>query len=253
MLNRKNQSNQDQSKQNPNPDQKQMEELAALKAQVSVLQEQLQLQKNDEESLKMQAEAARLQKNQEALEQEADLRRTLSDAFSPSKIGLKPGEELEQSQLVTVLAEAVGAASDAQAKLILSKVNEMAKSQDEKIKGAHKAIVELATMLSVNQARNRFADFDDRKTEIAKILSETRGLSPEDAYLLAKARLEVGNPSSSQLDSEKPNEAPGRSGFGGKSEKSSEETESFVSPRQVFRTALSKAIDKALQSRQMKG
>lgn len=220
-----------------------------LEAQVKLLQKQLEQRSQDEEDLLLQKEADELKKEEAALEEEADLKRTLGDAFSPSKTGMKAGDELDQSQLVSIMADAVGSASNAQAKLILSKVDSMMKKTDNRIDGTQKVLMELAASMSVDRARSQFSDFDEHKTEIAKVLSSTKGLSPEDAYLIVKGRQLKDQPDREQIESEKPNEAPAATSSS--SEIKDEQDESTqISPKAAFRNAVSAAVDKIHAARE---
>jgi len=244
---------------------KELEEMrtkyASLEAQTKLLQEQLLLKRSDDEESKAQQAAERLQKEQAALEQEADLRKTLSQAFPQrsAKSDDDDGTEgLKLSEVTGVMADAVGKAIDAQSKLILSKVGEMMKRTtgelDNKISGTQQALIKLVAGLSVDQAKGQYKDFDEFAPDIRELLSKTQGLSPEDAYLLAKARKASKTPSQQETETERPSQSmlPSSSRDNVPENEEPEEGEQGdhqLSARKVFRDAVSKAIDKQLAAR----
>lgn len=240
----KNQKSKDQDPEN------QDQRLPMLEAQVKLLQEQLQDKRRSEDDQKLQADADELQKEQAVLEEEANLRRVLGDAWNAKTKEAPEGQDLDQKEMISVMAEAVGKAVDANTKLILGKVDGMIKGVDGKITGTQKALVELMAMRSIEDARSEFRDFDEHKVEISEILGQTRGLSPEDAYILAKGRKASKVPDQKTAESEKPNTAPSALSRRESSSSKGDEDFDFSSPRKVFKDALSKAIDKHLSARE---
>lgn len=231
---------------------------AVLEAQVKLLQEQLLLKKSDEEESKLQQEAERLKKEQAALEEEANLRKTLSQAFPPRVAKADEDEEasLKPDQMIGVMADAVGKAIDAQSKLLLSKVNEALKKtsseQESKITGIQQALIKLVAGMSVDQAKSQHKDFDQFTPDIKEILSSTQGLSPEDAYLLAKAKRSMKSPSQREVETERPNEAAApfaREELSQSEQEESDEPRS-MSSKKIFKDAVDKAISKILAAKQ---
>jgi len=183
-------------------------ELIAAEQENKLLKEQLNKLSSDLESSALEKKAAELAKETAALEKDANLRKALGEEFSTVKAGLKDGEELSNEQMIAILGEAVGAASDAQGKLILNKVAAMVGESNAELKKTQKLLMEFAASVSMNQTRSQHPDYDDYKTEIAGIMSTTRGLSPERAYILAKAEKSKGQPDKEQTFSERPGEPP---------------------------------------------
>ena len=227
-------------------------EMIAIEQENKLLKEQLNKLSSAQESLTLEKEAEKIAKETAALEAEADLRKTLGEEFSTVKAGLREGEELSADQLVAIMADAVGVSSDAQAKLILKKVEAMMGKSDAEIKRTQKLLIELAAGISMNEVRSKNTDFDDYKTEIAGIMSVTRGLSPEDAYLLAKAKRSKGQPEQQQVESERPSTPPNASSSRDAytHQHQSEDDEVKRSPRAVFKAAADAAIEKLLANRQ---
>lgn len=227
-------------------------ELIASEQKNKLLLAQLNKLSADQESLSLEKEAEKMAKETAALEQEADLRKALGDEFSTVKAGLKEGEELSNDQMIAIMAEAVGASSDAQGKLILNKVAAMMSKSDAEIKKTQNLLIEFAAATSMNQTRSAHSDYDDYKTEIAGIMSTTRGLSPERAYLLAKAEKSKGQPDQRRVETERPGEPPTPSALSSRDDYTrSKEVDNTqqLSPKAAFTNAVSAAIDKTLASR----
>jgi len=202
----------------------------------------------------LEQEAEEMKKNQAALERDADVKKALTDAFSPAKTGVASDEELEQHELINIFGEALGEAQKAQENLVLSKISDLVKDQDSKIDAIRKTVLELITGLSVKSARDSFSDFNDVQDDVQKIMSSSY-LNAEDSYLLHKARL-ARRSSGSSPETERPGRPPS---IGSRdlyvqrgSDFEEDEGSSRVppSPRQVFRDAVSNAIDKTLANRQ---
>lgn len=225
-------------------------ELIASEQKNKLLEEQLNRLSTDQESLALEREAEKVAKETAALENEADLRKALGDEFSSVKSGLKDGEEISSEQMIAIMADAVGASSDAQGKLILKKVESMMGSSNAELQKTQKLLLELAAGMSMNQVRSEHKDYDDYKTEIAGIMSTTRGLSPERAYLLAKAEKSKGQPNQHQVETERPGAPPTPTSSRDDYTRSTEEdTGVQLSPKAVFQNAVAAAIDKTISSR----
>jgi hypothetical protein len=224
----------------------------ALMGQVKLLQEQLHKIELDRDDVKLREEAEKLKKEKDALMREADLRGALSDAFTPDKTGKADVEDLDQKELITIMADAVGSTSAAQGKLILKRVEEMMKETNEKILGTQKALVGLMAGMSVDQARSSFRDFDDYREDIGEILKSTNGLSPEDAYLLAKSRRAKNQATQGEVETERPSGSTTvASSYQEKKISGGDEGESeLTSPKKAFKDAVRIAIDKVLAARE---
>lgn len=190
-------------------------------------------------------------KEEAALKEEADLRKALGDEFTIVKAGLKEGEDLSSEQMIAIMAEAVGASSDAQGKLILNKVAAMMSESNAELKKTQKLLIELAAATSMNQIRSSHPDYDDYKTEIAGIMSTTRGLSPERAYKLAKLEKSGDQPDQRRVETERPGEPPTQTSLSSRDDytRQKETTDVQQSPKAAFQAAVSAAIDKTIASR----
>lgn len=220
-------------------------ELIAAEQKNSFLQEQLNKLSSDQASSDLAKKADAMAKETAALESEADLRKSLGDNFSTAKAGLKDGEEISNEQMIAIMAEAVGASSDAQGKLILNKVASMMSESNTELQKTQKLLFEMAAGVSQQQARSNHADYDDYKTEIAGIMSTTRGVSPEDAYMLAKAKRSQNQPNQNQTETERPGEAPTQTNTSlrDKYVKSRQTNDGIRrSPKTIFKDAVANAI-----------
>jgi hypothetical protein len=225
-------------------------EVAQLKAQVTALQTQLETQLSERESSRLEKEANEMKKETAVLEQEANVKKVLSDAFSPAKTGMASDEELEQSELINIFGDALGEAQKAQEDLILTKVAGVIKNQDAKLEAVRKTILELVTGLSVKNARDKYSDFDTIQGDVQKIMSTT-ALDAGDAYLLVKARKAQNQPGA-QPETERPSRAP--SAPASRDSYVTETPEQGghqipVSPRAAFRSAAAAAIDRVIAAR----
>lgn len=214
-------------------------------------------QKQDEtktELLASQAEA--LRQEQASLEEETNLHQILKDAISPQQNSQQAegafGEQLDPRQVVEVIGEAVGKAIDASQKLTLSKVGELIKGVSDQNAGTQTALIKLMGTLSVNEARKNNTDFDEYADGIKDILSKTQGLSPEDAFLLAKARKASLVPEKKQVESERPGSIVSREDIPDTSQQHREPVDSKdrpYNPRLEFAEGVSAAIDKVIAAR----
>ncbi len=200
----------------------------------------------------MQKEAEKLAQDDAALKEEANLRKTLAEEFTSVKSGLKDGEDLSNEQLIAIMAEAVGASSEAQGNLILNKVNTMMKESNVEIEKTQKLLIELAAGVSMERARGSNPDFDDYRNDVAEIMSKTRGLSPEQAFMLAKATRSSKQPDQRQIETERPGQAPTQTSSSSRDEYTRERHDDAPprNPKTVFKDAVSAAIDKTVAARQ---
>ena len=224
-------------------------ELIAAEQKALLLQEQLSRLSADQESLALEKETEKMAKETAALEAEADLKRTLGEEFSEEKRNLKAGEELSNEQLIAIMGEAVGASSEAQGKLILKKVEALVGVSNAEIKKTQQLLIELAAGVSMNQIRSEHPDYDDFKTEIAGIMSTTRGLSPADAYVLAKAKKTQKQPNQQQFETERPGGPPESTASLRDDYVQEKDPEVQQSPKAIFIAAASKAVDKHIAGR----
>ena len=243
---REQQNPKEQSSKEPQVDQ----EKEFLKAQVASLQEQLQRSDRASEEAKLEREAERLQQEQDALREEADLRKTLKDMLPPQQTDeLGQPRELSQNELIGVMAEAVGKATEAQGKLIMGEVSKLVRGTDDKVVRTQKALIDMMAMIDVGRARSQFSDFDAYKEDVSEIMGRTN-LDTTEAYLLAKAKKESLTPPGSPA-SERPSQPPaiGPREPSACSEREEERYPEIRNPRAEFQQAASDAIDKILAAR----
>jgi hypothetical protein len=240
-------------KSEPNPQDSLSSENQILKAQLTLLQEQLKQKSDAEEQKRLEMEADRLRQDEEALREEADLQKLLGTAFptapAQSSYDGEP-QALDQKQMISIMGEAVGKAMDANTKLIETKMAKILNDRDNKIDETQKALIGLMANMSVNEARSVHKDFDEYKTEVRDILGRVTGLSPEEAFLLAKAQKQSSQPEPNVMSSERPHNAVVRSETHGSSPREQyEEPTRPVSSRRRFQDACSAAIDKVIAAR----
>ena len=223
----------------------------ALERENQLLKEQLDRLSSDQESLKLEKEAERLKKEEEALKEEANLKKILGESFGSAK-AQSPDQDLSQSQLLDVMADAVGHATEANSKLILSKVASLISEFANENKKTQELVFKLAGAFETNQAASEFDDYNEYRDDIATIRSKTRGLSAKDAYMLARARRQGNQPPADQMRSERPNTPPSPSSVRDDYTQSNEDRDSQqqANPRLAFRAAAEAAIDKVIASRQ---
>lgn len=226
-------------------------ELIAAEQENKLLRERLDKLSSDQGELALQKEAEMLAKSEEALVEEADLRKTLGTEFTALKAGLKDDEEVSQEQLIAIMGEAVGASSEAQGKLILSKVASMMKQSDNEIVRTQELLAKLAAGMSMERARASNPDFDDYRVEVADIMSRTRGLDSEQAFLLAKAERLKGQPEQKRIETERPGIAPSSPSYESSRDDYTQEKDPDVqrSPKATFNSAVSAALDKVIAAR----
>lgn len=222
-----------------------------LQAQLTLYQEQLKQSTDETERNRLEKEAEKFKLQQEALEEEANLRKTLGTAF-PTEFTRKPDDDegepkLNQQQMISIMGEAVGKAIDANSKLLQSKFAEIIRTRDEKLDATQNALVKLMANMSVNEARSVYPDFDTYREDIAKVLQATPGLSPDDAYLLAKARKSSSQPGPNVIETERPHTAISRTDEHASPRESDESRPRNA--RRDLREAIGAAIDKTIAAR----
>ena len=222
-----------------------------LETQDKVLREQLQLKLNASEEILLEQEAEKIKKEEEQLKEETNLQRILDDALKTDKRD-SDGEPtpLSQKELVAVIAEAVGKATDATAKLTTKEMEKKLSETNTQIGGMQKVLIDLLSGMSVGQARSEFPDFDEFKEDAARIHRSHPSLSPKDAYLLAKAQKASGMPDKKKIESERPNDIPIYPSNKGRELSERNESNAPKNPRADFKDAVSDAIDKVLAARQ---
>jgi len=222
-----------------------------LETQDKVLREQLQLSMSASEEKLLEREAEKMKLEEEQLKEETNLQRILDEALKSERKD-PDGEAipLSQKELVSVIAEAVAKATDATAKLTAKEMDKKLTETNTQIGGMQRVLIELLGGLSVGQARSKYEDFDAYSEDASRIRRSHPSLSPEDAYLLAKAQKVSTQPDKKKIESERPNEIPVYSSSRGRESNEGEEKREHRNPRADFKDAVSAAIDKVLAGRQ---
>jgi len=220
---------------------------AFLEAQVQTLQEQLRQKSKDDSETRLLEQAEKMKLERAKLEEEANLQKILSDTFGVKRTPNDDLSQLDPREMIEIMGNAVGKAVDAQSKLLEAKFQESSQAQQAELKATQRALMELMGTLTVKEARSQYTDFDEYGTDIKQILSTTSGLTPEQAYVLAKAQKSARQPVGPQVDSERPTVAPSMHSSENRNER--EDEAKNLAPNRAFREAVYAAIDKTLAAR----
>jgi len=186
------------------------------------------------------------------LKEEANLRKTLETSLaSKAPAGEANDEnELSQKEFANVMAEALEKTTAANTALILKEVAKKVGTTDVQIGELKNVMTNLLAGISVGQAKSKHKDFDVYAEDASAILKATQGLSPEDAYLLAKVRKASTQPDKDALASERPTEAVTVRDSNATRVPEQHENVQQLSSRSIFKKAVSDAIDKQVAKRQ---
>ncbi len=235
-----------------------MSKIAFLQARETALQEQLNKSSTNEEDARLAQEAEKMRKEEEALKQEANIAQILNDALkteTPARNAEDGTEELSQKDLVGIMAETVGKAMEASSKLTMGEMDKKLAESNKQLTGLQKVVIDLLGSMSVENARRKHTDFDKFAEGAREVHSTHPSLSPEEAYLLHKAKKASEQPGKDKIETEKPSEppqwTPDRPFSTSRVSKSSDEGhQPEGNPRQNFRAELSSAIDGYLTRQQ---
>jgi hypothetical protein len=174
--------------------------------------EQANQAKAERELAKKQEAESKKQKEQEALENDSDLKKLLEGLNEDEDAGKsknkKPVDQLSNDELLRVFSDVTEKFVDAKIKLDRE---EREKTQDgflKKLGNVENMLGSMVAMQSVNDLRNRYPDLNDYKDDISKLIQETPGLSIERAYKLAKAERLDKEPALEHVDTELPDVGP---------------------------------------------
>ena len=206
------------SSQEANQKANQKAEPTPLELRVQELQRQVDESKNEKAaSLAAAGQVAEEKKQSELLRQKQELKaasdvstildKIEKDADDVSNRG-KTVEDLTNAQMISVMTDSLEKALNARdqlAKADMSKNNDSVKNSIDGIKGI---LRDMHAAQTVNAARSKHSDFDDKKALILKEMDRTPGLQPEDAYILATAREAGKVPGKKNTETEKPKDNP---------------------------------------------
>jgi CRISPR/Cas system CSM-associated protein Csm2 small subunit len=232
------------------------EQVTRLEAQTIALQEQLSKNSRNEEEMRLAQEAEALKKQEEALMQETNIQKILDEALKTENAHQMNQDEespLSQKELASVIAEAVGRSVEASTKLTEVSMDKKLAESNAQIVGLQKVMVDLLGSMSVEKARGKHEDFDKYSDGAREVLRTHPSLSPEEAYLLHKAK-EASKVPDEKVQSEKPNEPPAWTpdrpfSTERRERESFDDGASHGNKRRNFRQQLSAAIDEHLSRR----
>jgi len=238
------------------PEQKKEQEptVSQIQEQIKELQKTLEAQKSKpaEAVANQEKEAAKLQAEEAAkLQAEADIKKLLSEKDSSTDY-----DDLSNKEILDIVANAFDTAIEARTKLAASEVEKPLVEINKKIESIQKYLLHREAASGIDAARNKFKDFDDYKEDIAKIFEAYPGISPEDAYILAKGHKASDEPPESETASEKPISLGTRAAAAvERYEKIKKEKSSKIpmSPQRAFKSFLDEAADKVLKIRGRQG
>lgn len=241
--------------------------LAFLEAENQTLRQQLEQRNQQSNQQNLESEAERLRKEKEALEADADIQKLIKQSFAneprqPQNRLFPDEEQLSMNDMVAVIAENVGKAIKANSQLTLKAVEEKLANMTSQVAGTQQAVIKMIAGMGIKEVSDEFKDFNDYREDIAKIVKRYPGMTPKDAYLLAKSQRSLASPTKNELESERPNEIPSSLGNQAYFESATpfEEEQEFdsefepednpnLSKRAQFSNAVSNAIDKVLAAR----
>ena len=236
-----------------------------LTEQLDLYKQQLLQRQTETEEKKLEKQADALREEEKALIDQTNIVDLLRDSFkepvrTQDELTGQETQQLNQREMLSVMGEIVGNALEANQQLVLNKVAELVKGSDEKIVGTQKALMGLMSHISVAEAKGNHDDFDTYKEDMVTIMGKTSGLTPEQAYLLAKAQRGAKVPDRNQIETERPDSFVSRSdGYDehdyhdDRNERHSDRERNLPrNPRADFKRATSAAIDKVLAARNRK-
>lgn len=182
-----------------------------LQSQIMSIQQHLQ--QDEERKKRVEAEAMRREEEKKQLEEqqrkqelqaEADLKTLLAGNDDEKSISRRDIEDLSNRELLDVVTSSVQKALEAKSQITAGdmdkKVEEVVRSVD-----SIKSVLQNMTMRqSVQDARNRFPEFDKRKEDVLAVLNKYPGMEVADAYLLATAARSGEVPPKQSLETERP-------------------------------------------------
>jgi len=129
---------------------------------------------------------------------------SLKDSLSRSEDGNTDLEELTNKELLDVVGSAFDSAVEARTKLAIEQASKGSKALEDKLDKLEKYLLRKEASEGIQKARNRFRDFDDYREDISNIFNKYPGITPEDAYILAKGNKASTSPAQKDLETEKP-------------------------------------------------
>ena len=158
----------------------------------------------DEAKIKAAKEAAENQKvAADALaevKKAADIKQMLTDNGN-KKIDYS---ELETEDILNIVSDAFETSMDAKLKLVLAEMSNPMTQLNGKVDDIQKYLIQAEAQQGVQDARNKYPDYDEFKEEMDKIWVQYPGISTDHAYILAKGQKSAELPSRDIVASEKP-------------------------------------------------
>ena len=219
-----------------------------LQKQIEALNKQIESQKTLDASKRLEEARKQKEEQESKLMQEADIKKALH------KEGVDI-DDLTPSELLSIVGDAFEQAIDAKATLAIQSGDEKVSQLHDKLTKIENYLISKEASEGVRSARSKFKDFDDYKEDISKLFEQYPGISPTDAYVLAKSRKAGDVPPKSQMDSERPDNAVTRTEQFStvKRNVDSSNDDSAVKTRRQLRELISSGVEKAIAARSSKG
>jgi len=106
--------------------------------------------------------------------------------------------------MLDIVADAFDKSIEARTKLALDSAAKGNKDIEDKLNRLEQYLLRKEAKDGVDGARRKFSDFDRYKEDISKVFEAYPGITPEDAYIIAKGRKSADSPPQKEVESEKP-------------------------------------------------
>ncbi len=190
-------------------------ESAALRLQVAQLTAQIAAGQTDSRIADDAAKAAEEVKAKKQLDMEANLKDLLGgpapaqdDEESNSGNSGKGVNDMDNSQLLDLIAGAVDGAINAKITQATNDVAEQLKVSDGKLSQMMTMVGQMTAKASIADARSEHPDFEKYREDTLRVLAKYPAMDIKDAFYMAKGQ-KVGNtPAASELETERPTDTP---------------------------------------------
>ena len=113
-------------------------------------------------------------------------------------------DALSNKEMIEIMASAFDNAVDARTKLAVDEANKNNQAIVDKVAGIEKYLIQREAASGVEAARAKFNDFDNYREDMSKLFEMYPGITPEDAYILAKSKKSSDAPPQKEVETEKP-------------------------------------------------
>ena len=165
-------------------------------------------------------------------------------------------DDLTPKDILDIVGEAFDTAMDANTKLATEEVVRPLEELSAKINNISKYLLEKEVNTGFEDARRMFSDFDDYKEGMEALFKINGNLTPQQAYILAKADKVKKSPPHSETDSERPISLTARSEAAqtaydkAKENRTTQKVEgTTLSGKRQFRQRLSEVADRVISAK----